>query len=130
MIFNLLMLVFILILLFYVLKKKENFSLPICSNFTCVNDNCSITEETKICKDTKKKNSIPNCYYDKIVDPKNPECIDFCVKTYTYKDGEEDFYRTNISKQFIGKEIHSYFSSKCNECIDNYYERIKLITDS
>ena len=109
-------------------SNRENFSNQICSNFSCVNDNCSITNETKFCKDGRKQiNNIPKCYYDKVVDPNNVKCVDFCVKTYTWADGKEDNTGQSIQKQFINSKKHSYFSSKCNECINNFYDRIKLL---
>jgi len=108
--------------------NRENFSNQLCSNFSCVNDNCSITNESKFCKDGRKQiNNVPNCYYDKVVDPNNVQCVDFCVKTYTWEDGKEDNTGQSIEKQFIEDKKASYFASKCNECIDNYYDRIELL---
>ena len=130
-----LLLLIILVLLIFILNtnsKKENFSNSICSNFSCVNDNCAITKETRICKDSRKQlNNIPNCYYDKVVDPNNERCVDFCVKTYTWEDGKKNNSRELIEKKFIGSSnktlLHNYFASKCNECIDNFHDRIKLL---
>ena len=112
-----------------ILKKnisRESFNLNVCANFSCVNDNCAITEETKFCKDERKHiNDIPNCFYNKVVDPKNPQCIDFCVKTYTRKDGTRDIQQQRLVEQeFVEEKKHEYFASKCNECIDNYYDNI------
>jgi hypothetical protein len=123
----LLLILLVLLILILNLNLKEQFSNQICGNFGCVNDNCAITEETKICKDGRKSiNNIPNCYYDKVVDPNNLKCVDFCVKTYTWEDGKTGATGNDISKQFINAKKHSYFSSKCNECIDNFYDRIQL----
>jgi len=130
-----LLLLIILVLLIFILNtnsKKENFSNSICSNFSCVNDNCAITKETRICKDIRKQlNNVPNCYYDKVVDPNNERCVDFCVKTYTWADGKEDNHGETIEKKFIGSSnktlLHNYFASKCNECIDNFYDRIEQL---
>ena len=126
-----LLLILLLVLLIIILNKNsknEKFTTQNCKNFSCVNDNCSITKETRNCKDGRKHiNNIPNCYYDKVVDPNNLRCIDFCVKTYTWKDGTKDNTGGSIEKNFIDSKLHSYFSSKCNECIDTFYDRIKLL---
>ena len=128
---KILFLLITLILLIIILtlnSKKEDFSNQICSNFSCVNDNCAITKETRICKDGRKQlNNIPNCFYNKVVDPNNVQCVDFCVKTYTWEDGKKDNSGNDIQKQFIEDKKASYFASKCNECIDNFYDRIKLL---
>ena len=108
--------------------KKENFSSQICNNFTCKNDNCSITKESQICHDSNTDiNNIPNCYYNKVVNPNDLKCIDFCVKTYTWKDGEEDITGNKLSKKFIESKKNDYFASKCNECIENHYDRIRIL---
>ncbi len=128
---KILFLLITLVLLIIILMsntKKENFNNHICSNFSCVNDNCAITKETRFCKDGRKLlNNVPNCYYDKVVDPNNSQCVDFCVKTYTWADGKEDNTGQSIQKQFINSKKHSYFASKCNECIDNFYDRLNLL---
>ena len=131
-----LFIILLIILFYYILKikiKKENFNQNICNGFSCENDNCSIQDISKYCNDEDKRvlfNDTPNCYYDKVVDPNNLECIDFCVKTYTWKPLSFDNMGTPISSQFIGSKKQNYFSSKCNECIDNHYNRIMLLTDN
>ena len=131
MIIKVLLLLTILVLFLIILKinlKKENFRNQICGNFKCVNDNCSITKETQFCNDSNINiNSIPNCYYNKVVNPNDLKCIDFCAKTYTWKDGTKDSIGNDLSKQFIESKKFSYFSSKCNECIENHYDRIKIL---
>ena len=130
------LLIILVLFIFIVIinSKREKFSNGICSDFSCDNNNCAITKETQICKDSKKQlNNVPNCYYDKVVDPNNLKCVDFCVKTYTWEDGKIHINQS-IEKTFIDSEpssnktyLHNYFASKCNECIDNFYNKINFL---
>tara|TARA_B100000963_G_C22596899_1_gene658312 strand:- start:421 stop:951 length:531 start_codon:yes stop_codon:yes gene_type:complete len=63
--------------------------------------------------------------YNVVIDPKKVYCIDFCVNTYT---------RTNPNSENFGEfkdenKLSSYVSSKCAECINNHYDRLKLLKD-
>ena len=131
MIVKFLLILLISIMLITIIKKnnKEHFySDTICNGFRCENDNCAITSETRRCDDDRILiNGVPECYFNKVVDPNNLKCIDFCVKTYTWKDGTNDNMGNDISKQFIESKKHNYFASKCGECIDNNYDRIMLL---
>lgn len=130
---NFLFLILVLILFCYVFKKnyREDFNENICNGFSCKNDNCSITNESKYCNDRAIFfNNTPNCYFNKVVDPNNVKCVDFCVKTYTWKPSSIDNTGQDISTNFINEKKHQYFSSKCNECIDNHYDRIMLLNSN
>ena len=147
-------LILIILLLSLVFFKKENFeTLESSENcdastdetndeFYCGKDNCCVKNPAGgFCNITnidsssfeeggqyegvsdERKKELMN--YNVVVDPKKIYCIDFCLNTYT---------RTNPNEENFGEfkdenKLSSYVSSKCAECINNNYDRLKLLKD-
>ena len=88
----------------------------------CSNNSCFNNPINSKCKGTYCGSDKDNCNI--IVDPENVNCLDFCIKTYTVKTPDK------FSKKgaFKGDDYkHSFFSSKCGECVKNHYDRYRLL---
>jgi hypothetical protein len=97
-------------------------------NYCCLGGrSCNITGDETSSVLLKSEDNI-------IVDPSNENCIDFCVDTYTYTHLDQTEYsdHNTIDKILNGefkedKKKSAFFSSKCNQCIKNHYNRLKSI---
>tara|TARA_B100000123_G_C25580844_1_gene362641 strand:+ start:170 stop:700 length:531 start_codon:yes stop_codon:yes gene_type:complete len=69
----------------------------------------------------ERKKELMN--YNVVVDPTKVYCIDFCVNTYTRTDPNAE----NFGEFKDENKLSSYVSSKCAECINNNYDRLKLL---
>jgi hypothetical protein len=61
--------------------------------------------------------------YNYVINPNKVYCVDFCVNTYTKTNPNEN----NFGEFKDDNKLSSYVSSKCSECINNYYNRLKLL---
>ena len=111
-------------------KTKEKFNI-ICSNFQCINDNCGVIPQSRHCTNTNRViNNKPNCYFDKIVDPNDEKCVDFCINTYTYPKGSiNPINRSNREYTFINNH-ESFFASKCDKCVINHEVRFRKLLNN
>ena len=124
-----------ILLLFLILiclnkTKKEDFNI-ICSNFQCTNNDCSVITQSRHCNDRNiVLNNKPNCYFDKIVNPNDEKCVDFCINTYTYpKDSVNPINGSSREYQFINNH-ESFFASKCDKCILNHENRFNRLQNN
>lgn len=147
-IIKLLFLVVLIISLFFIFnKKKENYlcfdaqDTDNCKRFSCNGTSCinnpiesygEIIDSSFDCFGNNENKNFENCKYNKIVNPYNPKCIDFCVNTYTHPLNTIDSISGRpLDEEFIGPRFnHAFFTSKCGQCIDNFYETIKKLTDT
>lgn len=88
-------------------------------NTTGLSDNAPLIQQLI---EQKDNNTLG---YNIVVDPDTPLCVDFCVKTYTNTDPNED----NFGGFRDDNRLSTFVSSKCSECINNHYERLKLLKD-
>ena len=70
---------------------------------------------------SERKKELMN--YNVVVDPTKVYCIDFCVNTYTRTDPNAE----NFGEFKDENKLSSYVSSKCAECININYDRLKLL---
>ena len=147
-IIKMLFLIIIIIILFSVFRQnRENYlcfksdGADICKNFVCTNGSCvdnpiesygHIIDDSLDCFGNEENTNFEDCKFNKIVNPYNPKCVDFCVNTYTNPENTRDkISGAVVDGEFRGKRFnHAFFTSKCGQCIDNFYNTIKKITDT
>ena len=124
-----------------------------CSSYnteeSCPSEGCRWDSNTNKCIDP---NSDSNCgqitaadgsdYNVHTVCPYSPECVGICLNDFTYTTENTPQYsnrspwntmRGNLKINATGgedDETHSFISSRCFECIKNFYKITKLIKDN
>ena len=138
----LIILIFLLLIIYNLNSKIDNFSVtqptPTCNSnidestgeFNCGQNNCclnsttcNITDETE---ESDDGNSVGFNPYNIVIDPNKEVCIDFCVNTYTNTSKDD----ISFGRFKDNSKISAFFSSKCNECINNHYNRLNTIFQS
>jgi len=115
--------IIILILLFlslyFVLSNKEKFTQckSTCYTHNTANDTCgSISSHAGINSDQFK-----------IVCPSNPDCVGKCINMFTWTDNSDAGIPVNSGTLKDENYKDYYFSTRCNECIDNFYNGMLLL---
>ena len=147
-IIKMLFLIIIIIILFSIFRKnRENYlcikydETDICKNFACTNGSCvdnpiesygHIIDNSKDCFGNEENKNFKDCKFNKIVNPYNAKCVDFCINTYTHPENtNESKSGKSVDGEFVGPHFnHAFFTSKCGQCIDFFYNTIKKITET
>jgi hypothetical protein len=142
---KLLFLIVLIILLFFIFNKKENYlcfdpnDTDICKSFSCngcidnpIESYGEIINNSVDCFGNSQNKNFKDCKYNKIINPYNPKCVDFCINTYTHPENTNDSISgKSLDGEFIGIRFnHAFFTSKCGQCVDNFYKTIKKLTDT
>jgi hypothetical protein len=111
------------------------------NDFDCGENDCCVYNKCgKFCNNTNlSESSLDSSFlnnlseqerqklinYNVTVDPDLPYCVDFCVKTYTNTDPNEE----NFGEFKDENKLSTFISSKCSECINNHYTRLGILKD-
>ena len=114
--------IIILILLFlslyFVLSNKEK--------FTCKSSCYTHNTENDTCSSISSRAGIdPNQF--KMVCPSNPDCVGKCINMFTWTDNSDAGIPVNSGTLKDENYKDYYFSTRCNECIDNFYNGMLLL---
>ena len=86
-------------------------------------ENCNMIEDP----DTNNTFLVHN------VCPKDPRCLGICINDHTWTDANKSALNyTNVETGKLKNEKYKHLvnSSRCSECIKNFYQITKLISDS
>lgn len=86
-------------------------------------ENCNLIED----KETN------NTFYVHNVCPKDPRCLGVCINDHTWTDANKrslNYTNAKSGELKNPKFKHLVSSSRCGECIKNFYQITKLILDS
>ncbi len=125
----------IILLLIVIFNKNEQFtsnSDSTCNSgvnqntglYSCGDNDCCLENVTGGFCNTEGDNDEDN-NFNRVVDPTEAGCVDFCVKTYTNTDPNDNNFGDFIDET----RLPTFVSSRCAQCITNYYERLKLLND-
>ena len=100
---------------------------------TIVDSECSYDDEDdencNVIEDPNNNNS----FLVHNVCPKDPRCLGICINDHTWTDANKRFlnYTNAESGELKNQNFkHLISSSRCSECIKNFYQITKLISDS
>ena len=74
-----------------------------------------------------------NTFTVNTVCPKDPKCLGICINDHTWTDANKRFLNyTNVQSGDLKnpKYKHLISSSRCGECIKNFYQITQLIKDN
>lgn len=101
---------------------------------TLLNPECSYEEEgdDENCNMIEDKETN-NTYFVHNVCPKDPKCLGICINDHTWTDANKRVLNyTNAETGELKNEKYKHLvnSSRCGECIKNFFQITKLISDS
>ena len=136
-----------------ILKEEEK-----CTTFLCKNnknekqcmvhkDKCIWDKETKICRnkgqdsDCSKIESLTGDDFNiHTVCPYSPECLGICLNDFTYTNHNLERSDSPPWKDLVGKlkietkgennQSHIFTSSRCFECVRNFYKITDLLSNN
>ena len=103
------------------------------SNHPFENDECSIENQDLGHLNIHINNQHLNITTGRrihIVNPNNPCCLRTCINDFTDVDDKEGNLRPEFRSQEGNQNLHYFFSSKCDECISNFYSPVSLIREA
>lgn len=63
-----------------------------------------------------------------MVNPYNPCCLRTCINDFTDVDSSDGRLRSDfLNADGSTKNLHYFFTSKCNECIQNHWSALRLL---
>ena len=109
-------LILLFLSLYFIIPKKEYFNqcTPNCYSHNLIRDRCSANS-------ANSANSV------NIICPSNPSCVGQCLNMFTWTDNTSNGAPVTMGELKDENDKDIYFSSRCNECIDNFYDGMYLI---
>ena len=105
--------------LYFVISKKEYFIQSQCQS------NCYNLDNEK-CGELRSGAGLKTDHF-KVVCPTNPDCIGKCVNMFTWTDNSSAGIPVNNGQLKDENYKDFYFCTRCNECIDNFYNNLTLV---
>ena len=128
-----LIILFIILLLGHFFITREGFDTPTTTS-TFIDNECKFEEELNDNNCNKiEDNDSGNEFTINNVCPNDPRCLGICINDHTWTDANKRdlLYSTNITGQLKNpKYKHLISSSRCGECVKNFYNIFKLINES
>lgn len=113
-----LVVVLLFLSLYFVISKKEYFTQAQC------NSNCYNLDNGN-CGSLRSAGEKPDNL--KIVCPTNPDCIGKCINMFTWTKNSSAGILVNNGELKDENYKDYYFCTRCNECIDNFYNNMTLV---
>ena len=114
-----LVVVLLFLSLYFIISKKEYFTQGQCTS-NCYNlDNGS-------CGSLNSRAGL-NTDHLKVVCPTNQDCIGKCINMFTWTENRPAIIPVNNGELKDENYKDYYFCTRCNECIDNFYNNMTLV---